>query len=210
MAMTLPVTPFQEEHEALRDAAVRWASNAAIGDTAGASELGLGGDDPWANVVVLQEAFRASRPLGRSLAAASSLPAPLAEAVGACEAAGAEVDRAVAYARQREAFGRPIAGFQVIKHMLVEMATAVEACRRLVLGTVDRWQAGRANDADVATAIRAAATVDLEVADRAMQVHGGAGYSEEFPVGDAWIDARTFASEHVDVEKIVAGLGVWR
>ncbi|MDX1509886.1 MAG: acyl-CoA dehydrogenase family protein [Nitriliruptorales bacterium] len=207
--MTLSITPFQEEHEALRDAAARWAASAAD-DDGGAAELGLGGDDPWANVVVLQEAFRASRPLGRSVAADSSLPTSLAEAVGVCEAARVEVGRAIAYARQREAFGRPIAGFQVIKHMLVEMATAVEACAHLVLRTVDRWQAGLATDAEVAAAARAAATMDLEVTDRAMQVHGGAGYSEEFPVGDAWLDARTFASEHVDAEDILSDLEVSR
>lgn len=204
--MNIPIRPYTDEHDALRAAAARWASAARPGDDA--TDLGLGSDDPWANVVVLQEAFRASRELGRSLVEASTLPGELATAVGACEAAAVEVDRAIAYAQQREAFGRPILGFQVIKHLLVEMATAVEMCRHLALRTVDRWQAGTAGDAEVATAARAAATMDLEVTDRAMQVHGGAGYSEEYPVGDAWLDARASASTTIDTTLIAEQLGV--
>jgi hypothetical protein len=206
--MTLPITPFNEEHDALRETAARWAAGADLADRAGASSLGLGSDDPWANVVVLEEAFRASRPLGRSLVRAAGLPEELATAVGSCAAAGVEVERAIAYARQREAFGKPILGFQVIRHMLVETATAVEACRHLALRTVDRWRAGLADTAEIATAARAAATMDLEVTDRVMQVHGGAGYSEEYPVGDAWLDARTSASATVDTATITAGLEV--
>ncbi|HEX9765833.1 MAG TPA: acyl-CoA dehydrogenase family protein [Nitriliruptorales bacterium] len=206
--MTLPTTPFRDEHDALRETVARWAAQAAPDDIAGATALGLGSDDPWANVVVVEEAFRAVRVLGRTLVGHSSLPDALAGAVGACAAAAVEVDRAIAYARQRQAFGRPIANFQVIKHMLVEMATSVEACRHLVTATVDRWQAGIATHAELATAARAAALMDLDVTDRTMQVHGGAGYSEEYPVGDAWLDARTAASTNVDVTVIAAGLGV--
>lgn len=204
--MTIPMSPFTEEHGALRETAARWAADAAPGDDA--TELGLGSDDPWANVVVLEEAFRASRALGRSLVGASTLPGSLATAVGECAAAAVEVDRAIAYARQREAFGKPIVGFQVVRHILVEMATSVEASRHLALATIDRWQAGLATDAELATAARGAALTDLMVTDRSMQVHGGAGYSEEFPVGDAWLDARTAVSNTMDTTAIAAGLGV--
>jgi alkylation response protein AidB-like acyl-CoA dehydrogenase len=50
--------------------------------------------------------------------------------------------------------------------------------------------------------------MDLEVCDRSMQVHGGAGYSEEYPVGEAWSDARTTVGAAADISPIAAGLGV--
>lgn len=136
----------------------------------------------------------------------------LAAAVVAVASAGVELERAMAYARERQAFGRPIARFQAVAHRLVEMATAVEASRRQVYEAVARWsEDGQAAGDDrvaleVAAANLAAAGTAWQVVDDALQVHGGYGYSEEFPVERAWRDARagrlTLGPDEVQRERI--------
>lgn len=123
----------------------------------------------------------------------------LLAAVMAVAAAGVETTRATDYARQREAFGRPILRFQAVKHRLVEMATAVEQARAQTYEAIDRWTATDPPAAidppehlavEVAMANLAATRMAWQVADDAMQTHGGYGYSEEYPVQRAWRDAR--------------------
>lgn len=95
-------------------------------------------------------------------------------------AAQSMLDRAVAYAGQREQFGRPIGSFQAVKHMCAEMAAALEPARALV------WYAGYAQDALPEEARVAAChakahlgEVGREVSRMATEVHGGMGFTDE-------------------------------
>lgn len=114
----------------------------------------------------------------------------LAAAILAVGGASAGVQRAFDHAREREAFGRPIARFQAVKHRLVDIATDVEQVRWLVYECCDRWNRGEYATTDIAMVKLASAQMAFRVADEVMQVFGGYGYSEEFPVERAWRDAR--------------------
>jgi alkylation response protein AidB-like acyl-CoA dehydrogenase len=112
-----------------------------------------------------------------------------AQAVGAAQAA---LDAAIDYAGDREQFDQPIAEFQAIQHKVAEMATAVEAARSLTYRAAGHVEAG-----DDAAATRFASMAKLfaseravEVADEAIQVHGGAGFVTDHPVERYYRDAR--------------------
>jgi alkylation response protein AidB-like acyl-CoA dehydrogenase len=112
-----------------------------------------------------------------------------AQAVGVAQAA---LDASVAYADEREQFGQPIGEFQAIQHKLAEMATNIEAARSLT------YRAGAAiesGDRDLATRLASMAKLfasehAVDVADEAIQVHGGAGYVADHPVERYYRDAR--------------------
>lgn len=113
-----------------------------------------------------------------------------AQAVGTAQAA---LDASVAYATDREQFGRPISEFQAIRHKIAEMETAVEAARSLTYCAADGCDAER----DDATAMASKAKLfaserAVRVADEAVQVHGGAGYVTDFDVERYYRDARAF------------------
>lgn len=113
--------------------------------------------------------------------------------IGAASAvAGAEraLEMALAYAGQREAFGRKIGKFQVIRHKLAQMATEIEAARALVYTCAYRWEQGEYPVKEISMAKLFAGEVACRVADEALQIHGGAGYMMEYPVQRAWRDAR--------------------
>ncbi len=106
--------------------------------------------------------------------------------------AGAEqtLDLAVAYARDRSAFGRPVAKFQTWRHRFADLATEIEAARSLTYGAL-RWvAAGERATREVSMAKWLATELAWRVADEALQVHGGYGYMMEYPVQRAWRDAR--------------------
>lgn len=96
-------------------------------------------------------------------------------------------EQAMAYARQREAFGRPIASFQVNRHALADLATKLTAAEALVHETGWLWSCGETTDP---AAVRLyAGSVAAQVADRALQLHGGYGYTTDFDAQRAWRDA---------------------
>jgi len=97
---------------------------------------------------------------------------------------------ALQYAKDRSAFGRPIANFQVIKHRLVDMANKIAVVRAFVYETAKRWDDGEYPVREVSQAKLMATQVNVEVADEAIQILGGHGYMREFPVERAWRDAR--------------------
>jgi len=120
---------------------------------------------------------------------ASGRASVAAQAVGAAQGA---LDAAVDYANDREQFGQPIGEFQAIEHKVAEMATNVEAARSLTY----RAASHVADGADE-TAVRLASMAKLfaaehavDVADEALQVHGGAGYVSDHPVERIYRDAR--------------------
>jgi alkylation response protein AidB-like acyl-CoA dehydrogenase len=116
-------------------------------------------------------------------------PSVAAMAVGLAQGA---LDAAAAYAREREAFGQPIAGFQGIQFMLADMAIRIEAARALVYDIAAQVDAGnldRLNErASMAKCF--ATDVAMQVTTDAVQVFGGAGYSRDHPVERMMRDAK--------------------
>lgn len=99
-------------------------------------------------------------------------------------------EAALAYAKERQAFGHPIAEFQAIQFMLADMATDIEAARLLVRRAAWRQDSGSRFSMEAATAKLFASEMATRVAHRAIQIHGGNGYSAEYPVERAYRDAR--------------------
>jgi len=94
------------------------------------------------------------------------------------------------YARQRQAFGTALASFQAIQFMLADMATRLDAARLLVLRAAWLRAAGRPFKLEASMAKLFASEAGTWVCDRAIQIHGGYGYTSEFPVERHWRDAK--------------------
>ena len=94
------------------------------------------------------------------------------------------------YAKQREAFGRPIGRFQAIRHKFGEMATKIEAARALTYHALRTYVAGEDAIRDVTMAKLYTQRTMVEVADECMQIHGGYGYMREYGIERALRDAR--------------------
>src|SRR5450759_4344508 len=88
-------------------------------------------------------------------------------------------DLTLQYAKEREAFGRPIGQFQVIRHKFAEMATKIESARQLVYMTAWRFANGEYPVREISMAKLHSARIACEVADECIQIHGGAGYMRE-------------------------------
>ena len=109
-----------------------------------------------------------------------------ARAVGVARAA---LDAALAYAQQRTTFGKPIGEHQAIQLKLADMATRVEASRLLTRNAAERKAAGLRCDVEAGMAKLFASETALDVATEAMRIHGGVGYTTEFPVERYYRDA---------------------
>jgi alkylation response protein AidB-like acyl-CoA dehydrogenase len=110
-----------------------------------------------------------------------------AQATGIAQAA---LDVATAYAKERQAFGRPIGGFQAIAHKLADMQTEIEAARALTLRAARLKQAGRPHTVEGAQAKLFASRVARHQTGEAIQVLGGYGYTKEFPAERYFRDAK--------------------
>jgi alkylation response protein AidB-like acyl-CoA dehydrogenase len=99
-------------------------------------------------------------------------------------------DRTLEYAKEREAFGKAIGHFQVIRHKFAEMATKIESARQLVYVTAWRFANGEYPVREISMAKLHSARVACEVADECIQIHGGAGYMKEYNVERVWRDMR--------------------
>ena len=109
------------------------------------------------------------------------------QAVGVAQAA---LDTATAYAKERRQFGQAIANFQAIQNMLADAATQLDAARLLTLRAAFLKQQGLPFSPQAAMAKLYASEMAGRVCDMALQVHGGYGYTEEFPVERYLRDAR--------------------
>jgi alkylation response protein AidB-like acyl-CoA dehydrogenase len=94
----------------------------------------------------------------------------------------AAFDAALAYAKQRVQFGHPIADFQAVRHMLADMATELDAARLLVWRAACLQDLGRRTTKESAIAKYYAARAATRTCNAAVQIHGGYGYTREFPV----------------------------
>jgi alkylation response protein AidB-like acyl-CoA dehydrogenase len=99
-------------------------------------------------------------------------------------------DQALSYARERRAFGQPIARFQAIAGRLADMATEVEAARLLTYKAALLKDANRPFALAAAQAKLKSGLVAVDVVDQAVQIHGGYGYIEEYPVCRFYRDAK--------------------
>ena len=110
-----------------------------------------------------------------------------AQATGIAQGA---FEAALKWSQERMAFGHPIAQFQAIQFMLADMATEIDAARLLVRKAAWKQDSGARFSLEAATAKLFASEMATRVAHKAIQVHGGYGYSREYPVERAYRDAR--------------------
>lgn len=99
-------------------------------------------------------------------------------------------DRALDYATTRQAFGRPIAKFQVLRHRFADMQTEIEAARQLTYHAAWLYDRGEPAIGEITMAKLMAAELGPRVADRCLQVYGGYGFMEEYPAARAYRDSR--------------------
>jgi alkylation response protein AidB-like acyl-CoA dehydrogenase len=113
--------------------------------------------------------------------------------IGACSLGGAQrcLDEAVRYTKERQQFGRAISDFQNTQFMLADMATELEAARALLYLAAAKVTDGAPDRTRFAAmAKRLATDTGSAVADRALQLHGGYGYLQDYPVERFWRDLR--------------------
>lgn len=110
-----------------------------------------------------------------------------AQALGIAQGA---FDRALEYAKQRQQFGRRLIDFQVTQHKLADMAIKLETARLLVYKSAWNFDQGRIDPRLTSMAKTYAGRVAVEVADEAIQIHGGYGYMGEYEVERFYRDAK--------------------
>jgi short/branched chain acyl-CoA dehydrogenase len=110
-------------------------------------------------------------------------------AMGVGLAQGA-LDEALAYAKERRAFGQPISRFQAIQIKLADMATEIEAARLLVYKAAHQKDRGESFSLTAAQAKLKTGRLAVRCAEEAVQIHGGYGYIEEYPVCRFYRDAK--------------------
>jgi len=121
-------------------------------------------------------------------------------------------DAALAYAKERKQFDQPIGNFQAIQFMLADMALAIEGSRLLVYQAAYRASAGLPYGKESAMAKLSAAETAMYVTTKAVQIHGGYGYTRDFPVERMMRDAKiTEIYEGTsEVQRLVIGTALMR
>ncbi|MGE5249691.1 MAG: acyl-CoA dehydrogenase family protein [Bacteroidota bacterium] len=119
--------------------------------------------------------------------------------------AQAALEYGLAYAKERHAFGQPIAAYQAIQWMLADAATEIEAARALVYRAAWLKQQGRSFSKAAAMAKLFATEMAERVCRNAVQIHGGYGYSSEYPVERIYRDARlmTIGEGTSEIQRLV-------
>jgi len=112
-----------------------------------------------------------------------------AQSVGVAKAA---FDAAVQYAQQREQFGQSISKFQGLRWMIADMATEIEAARLMTLSAAEMKDAGENYTLQASMAKLFASEMVNRITAKAIQIHGGYGFTKEYPVERYYRDARVF------------------
>jgi alkylation response protein AidB-like acyl-CoA dehydrogenase len=125
-------------------------------------------------------------------------------AAAACEAI---LDMCLSYAQEREAFGRPIGKFQHNRFLVAEMATEARIARVFVDDCVRLHNEGRLDPSGAAMAKWWTTELQNKLVDRAVQLHGGYGYMNEYPVARAFVDSRiqTIYGGTTEIQKEIIG-----
>jgi acyl-CoA dehydrogenase len=114
----------------------------------------------------------------------------LVMALGAVGAMQVAYEKTVAFARERNAFGRPLTGHQVLRHKLADIATTLHTGRCVTYDALRRFVAGQDAVKEVTMAKLATQRACFDVMDTCLQIHGGAGYMEEYEIERMARDAR--------------------
>ena len=127
-----------------------------------------------------------------------------AQSVGMARAA---LEAALRYAKEREAFGKPIIEHQAVNFRLADMATRIEAARQLVLHAASLRDAGRPCLKEASMAKLFASEMAEQVCSDAIQIHGGYGYVADFPVERIYRDVRVtqIYEGASDIQRLVIG-----
>lgn len=130
-----------------------------------------------------------------------------AQCVGMAQAA---FEAALAYAKERESFGKPIIEHQAVNFRLADMATQIEAARQLVLHAASLRDAGRPCLKEASMAKLFASEMAEAVCSAALQIHGGYGYLRDYPVERIYRDVRVcqIYEGTSDVQRIVIGRAI--
>ncbi|MGB9359563.1 MAG: acyl-CoA dehydrogenase family protein [Acidimicrobiia bacterium] len=134
----------------------------------------------------------------------------LSIAVGAVAAAEAALAITIDYARERVAFGRPIGRFQHNRFVLAELKTEVDIGRVFVDRLIEEHVAGHLTIEQAAEAKWWTTEMLLRVVDAGVQMHGGYGYMAEYPIAQAYLDARlqTIYGGTTEIMKEIIGRGL--
>ena len=100
------------------------------------------------------------------------------------------LEEARSYALERKQFGQPISEFQAIQFMLADMATEIEAARLLTYQSAWLADQGKKNSLESSMAKRYSADIAMQATTDAVQIHGGYGYTKEYPVEKLMRDAK--------------------
>ena len=124
--------------------------------------------------------------------------------VGICQGS---LDASVAYSKERTQFDRPIASFQLVQEMLADMHVQTEAARGLVWRAGWLKDTGQASTTETSVAKLYATEAAVKCADLAIQVHGGSGYVDDYPVERYLRDARvtTLYEGTSQIQKLIIG-----
>jgi alkylation response protein AidB-like acyl-CoA dehydrogenase len=127
--------------------------------------------------------------------------------VGICQGC---VDASVAYAGEREQFGRPLASFQLVQELIADMVVETEAARALVWRAAWLKDTGAPSTTETSVAKLYATEASVRAANNAIQVHGGSGYVDEYPVERYLRDARvtTLYEGTSQIQKLIIGRAV--
>jgi hypothetical protein len=114
-------------------------------------------------------------------------------------------ESAVRYAKEREQFGKPIAEFQAIQFKLADMATQIEAARLLTLRAAYLKDQGKRVTKESSMAKLYASEMSVKVCEEAIQIHGGYGYTKDYPPEKYWRDSKlcTIGEGTSEIQRLV-------
>jgi alkylation response protein AidB-like acyl-CoA dehydrogenase len=124
--------------------------------------------------------------------------------VGICQGC---LDASIRYSKDRQQFGRPIAAFQLVQEMIADMALETDAARMLVWRAAYLKDNGKPNSTETSVAKLFATEAAVRCANAAIQVHGGSGYVDDYPVERYLRDARvtTLYEGTSQIQKLIIG-----
>ncbi|MGW1129646.1 acyl-CoA dehydrogenase family protein [Streptomyces sp. NPDC002526] len=144
---------------------------------------------------------------GFSIAMSALAKGRMSVAAGCVGIAQAALDAAVGYAGEREQFGRPIAGYQLVQELISDISVDTEAARLLTWRVADLVDRGQDFATAASRAKLFASEAAVRAANNALQVFGGYGYIDEYPVGKLLRDARvmTLYEGTSQIQKLIIG-----